>query len=447
MEFSALILAAGKGTRLKSKLAKPLHEVAGKALISWVCEAATAAGASQHICVISTDGEAIANLVSATAETVIQDPPLGTGHAVKCCLTQLQELPPDRPVIILYADTPLIQPDTLREMASKINTGTDICLLGFHADEPTGYGRIIKSSTGRVEAIIEHKDASDSQKEITLVNGGAMAVKAGVLVQLLPKIEAKNSQNELYLTDLVGLAFTDGLQTNVLTTDEAELAGVNDRAQLAQLEAVMQNRLRAEAMANGVTLQAPETVFLSADTHFGTDVIIEPHVIIGQGVSIADNCQIKAFSHLEGATLADGCIVGPYARLRPGTKLGPKVKIGNFVETKNAVFSKGAKANHLSYLGDATVGEQANIGAGTITCNYDGFNKSTTIIGDQAFIGSNTALVAPVEIGKGALIGAGSVITKHVADDAIGLSRAPQRQVEGGAGAHRKKAVQKKTEA
>ena len=228
MEFSALILAAGKGTRLKSKLAKPLHEVAGKALISWVCEAATAAGASQHICVISTDGKAIANLVSTTAETVIQDPPLGTGHAVKCCLTQLQELPPDRPVIILYADTPLIQPDTLREMASNINTGTDICLLGFHADEPTGYGRIILSSTGRVEAIIEHKDASDSQKEITLVNGGAMAVKAGVLVQLLPKIEAKNSQNELYLTDLVGLAFTDGLQTNVLTTDEAELAGVND---------------------------------------------------------------------------------------------------------------------------------------------------------------------------------------------------------------------------
>ena len=447
MEFSALILAAGKGTRLKSKLAKPLHEVAGKALISWVCEAATAAGASQHICIISTDGEAIANLVSTTAETVIQDPPLGTGHAVKCCLTQLQELPPDRPVIILYADTPLIQPDTLREMASNINTGTDICLLGFHADEPTGYGRIIKSSTGRVEAIIEHKDASDSQKEITLVNGGAMAVKAGVLVQLLPKIEAKNSQNELYLTDLVGLAFTDGLQTNVLTTDEAELAGVNDRAQLAQLEAVMQNRLRAQAMANGVTLQAPETVFLSADTHFGTDVIIEPHVIIGQGVSIADNCQIKAFSHLEGATLEDGCIVGPYARLRPGTKLGPKVKIGNFVETKNAVFAKGAKANHLSYLGDATVGEQANIGAGTITCNYDGFNKSTTIIGDQAFIGSNSALVAPVEIGKGALIGAGSVITKHVADDAIGLSRAPQRQVEGGAEAHRKKAVQKKTEA
>ncbi len=445
MEFSALILAAGKGTRLKSKLAKPLHEVAGKALISWVCEAATTAGASQHICVISHDGEAVAKLVSTTAETVIQDPPLGTGDAVKCCLNQLQELPPDRPVIILYADTPLIRPATLREMASKLITGADVCLLGFRADDPTGYGRIILSDTGTVEAIIEHKDATDNQKEITLVNGGAMAAKAGVLVHLLPKIEAKNSQNELYLTDLVGLAFAAGLQTDVLTTDEAELAGVNDRAQLAQLEAVMQDRLRAQAMASGVTLHAPETVFLSADTRFGTDVTIEPHVIIGQGVSIADNCQIKAFSHLEGATLAEGCIVGPYARLRPGTKLGPKVKIGNFVETKNAVLADGAKANHLSYLGDAMIGEKANIGAGTITCNYDGFTKSTTIIGDQAFIGSNSALVAPVEIGKGALVGAGSVITKNVADDAIGISRATQKQIDDGAKAHRKKADQKKT--
>ena len=445
MEFSALILAAGKGTRLKSKLAKPLHEVAGKALISWVCEAATTAGASQHTCVISHDGEAVAKLVSTTAETVIQDPPLGTGDAVKCCLNQLQELPPDRPVIILYADTPLIRPATLREMASKLITGADVCLLGFRADDPTGYGRIILSDTGTVEAIIEHKDATDNQKEITLVNGGAMAAKAGVLVHLLPKIEAKNSQNELYLTDLVGLAFAAGLQTDVLTTDEAELAGVNDRAQLAQLEAVMQDRLRAQAMASGVTLHAPETVFLSADTRFGTDVTIEPHVIIGQGVSIADNCQIKAFSHLEGATLAEGCIVGPYARLRPGTKLGPKVKIGNFVETKNAVLADGAKANHLSYLGDAMIGEKANIGAGTITCNYDGFTKSTTIIGDQAFIGSNSALVAPVEIGKGALVGAGSVITKNVADDAIGISRATQKQIDDGAKAHRKKADQKKT--
>ena len=445
MEFSAIILAAGKGTRLKSKLAKPLHEVAGKALISWVCEAARIAGATQHLCVISSDGQAIAELVRTNAETVIQDPPLGTGHAVKCCLDQLQHLPPDRPVIILYADTPLIQPNTLQKMTGSVNTGADICLLGFYAGDPTGYGRIIQSSTGTVEAIIEHKDASDSQKQVNLVNGGAMAVKAGVLVEFLPQIEAKNSQNELYLTDLVGLASTNGLQTKVLTTDEAELAGVNDRVQLAQLEAVMQDRLRAQAMASGVTLHAPETVFISADTRFGTDVVIEPHVFIGPGVSIADNCQIKAFSHLEGASLAEGCVVGPYARLRSGTKLGPRVKIGNFVETKNAVFSEGAKANHLSYLGDATIGEKANIGAGTITCNYDGFNKSTTIIGAQAFIGSNSALVAPVEIGKGALIGAGSVITKNVADDAIGLTRSTQKQVDGGAKAHRKRANQKKT--
>ena len=288
MEFSALILAAGKGTRLKSKLAKPLHEVAGKPLISWVCAAATTAGASQHICVISKDGEAVANLVSTTAEIVTQDPPLGTGHAVKCCLRQLQALPADRPVIILYADTPLIQPATLREMAAKISAGTDVCLLGFHTDDPTGYGRLIVSEGGTVEAIIEHKDASDSEREITLVNGGVMAAKAGVLTQLLPQIEAKNSQQELYLTDVVGLASSTGLQTDVLMTDEAELAGVNDRAQLAQIEAVMQARLRTQAMLNGVTLQAPETVFLSADTRFGIDVVIEPHVIISQGVSIAD---------------------------------------------------------------------------------------------------------------------------------------------------------------
>lgn len=445
MEFSAIILAAGKGTRLKSKLAKPLHKVAGKALISWVCEAATSAGASQHICVVASDGEAVASLVSTTAETVIQNPPQGTGDAVKCCLSQLQALPPDRPVIILYADTPLIQPATLRQLASKIDDGADVCLLGFHADDPTGYGRIILSDRDTVEAIIEHKDASDRQKDITLVNGGVMAAKAGVLAKLLPQIEPHNSQKELYLTDVVGLASTAGLQTAVLMTDEAELAGVNDRAQLAQIEAVMQSRLRAQAMANGVTLQAPETVFLSADTIFGTDIIIEPHVVIGHGVTIADDCHIKAFSHLDGASLARGCVIGPYARLRPGTKLGPNVKIGNFVETKNAVFAEGAKANHLSYLGDATIGETANIGAGTITCNYDGINKFTTTIGAGAFIGSNSALVAPVTIGKGALVGAGSVITKNVDEDAVGISRATQRQIDGGAKTHRKKADQKKT--
>lgn len=445
MEFSAIILAAGKGTRLKSELAKPLHQVAGKALISWVCDAATAAGASQQICVIGKQNETVARLVSKTAEMVIQDPPQGTGDAVKCCLNQLRALPQDRPVLILYADTPLIQPATLREMTGRIEAGTDICLLGFTADDPTGYGRIILSDLGSVKAIVEHQDATKSQKQITLVNGGVMAAKAGVLVQLLPQIEPKNSQKELYLTDIVGLASAAGLQTGVLVTEEADLAGANDRAQLAQIEAVVQRRLRAQAMADGVTLQAPETVFLSADTSFGTDIVIEPHVVIGQGVSIADNCHIKAFSHLEGAVLAKGCVVGPYARLRPGTKLGTGVKVGNFVELKNAVFSEGAKASHLSYIGDATVGAQANIGAGTITCNYDGHNKFTTTIADGAFIGSNSALIAPVSIGKGALIGAGSVITKDVDEDAIGISRATQKQIDDGAKAHRKKAEKKKT--
>ena len=448
MEFSAIILAAGKGSRLKSRLAKPLHKVAGRALVSWVCEAASNAGASQQICVVSKDGEAVAELVKRSAQidsqTIIQDPPKGTGHAVQCCLDELKALPADRPVLILYADTPLITAQTLRALAGKIETGTDVCLLAFTTDDPTGYGRIISSGEGRVEAVIEDKDASDSQKRINLVNGGVMAAKASVLARLLPQLEPKNSQNEFYLTDIVGLASVAKMRTDVIETDETELAGVNDRAQLAQIEAEIQNRLRAEAMKNGVTFNAPETVFLSADTHFGTDVVIEPHVIIGSGVSIADDCQIKAFSHLEGATVAQGCIIGPYARLRPGTKLGPSVKIGNFVETKAAVFAEGAKANHLSYIGDATVGRQANIGAGTITCNYDGLNKFSTHIGDAAFIGSNSALVAPVSIGSGALIGAGSVITKDVDEDAIGISRATQRQIEGGAKAHRKKADQKK---
>ena len=451
MEFSAIILAAGKGSRLKSRLAKPLHQVAGRALVSWVCEAASHAGASQQICVTSKDGEAVAELVTQSTQmsvtTIIQDPPKGTGDAVRCCLEELQTLPADRPVIVLYADTPLIKPETLRALQNKIESGADLCLLAFTANDPTGYGRIIRSDQGVVEAIIEHKDASESQRQITLVNAGVMAAKAGVFVRLLPQLEPKNSQNELYLTDIVGLAGAAEMRTDVVETEEAELAGVNDRAQLAQIEAEIQNKLRADAMANGVTLQAPETVFLSADTRFGKDVVIEPHVVIGSGVSVADDCRIKAFSHLEGATLAKGCIIGPYARLRPGTKLGPGVKIGNFVETKNAVFAEGAKASHLSYLGDADVGKQANIGAGTITCNYDGVNKFSTVIGDGAFIGSNSALVAPVSVGSGALIGAGSVITKDVDDEAIGISRATQRQIDGGAKAHRKKADQKKSEA
>jgi len=446
MEFLAIILAAGKGSRLKSNLSKPLHEVAGYPLITWVSKAASAAGASTQICVTSPDEQQLYTGLPFTMKTVIQDAPKGTGDAVRCCLPHIEKLPKDSPILILYADTPLIQADTLRKLANKIEAGADICVVGFTADDPTGYGRIILSEDKMVKAIVEHKDASETEQKICLVNGGVMAAKAGLLAHFLPRLTSTNSQNEQYLTDIVSLASDEGAQIDVLITEENELAGVNDRAQLAHVEAIMQSRLRAVAMANGVTLQAPETIFLSADTSFGTDIVIEPHVIIGKHVSIANNCVIKAFSHIEGASVGQHCIVGPYARLRPGTILRQNVKIGNFVETKNVTFEDSSKANHLSYLGDAEIGKKVNIGAGTITCNYDGVNKLKTTIHDGAFIGSNSALVAPISIGKDALVGAGSVITKDVGDNSLGITRSPQKQIRDGADLHHKKALKKRLE-
>ena len=446
MEFLAIILAAGKGSRLKSNLSKPLHEVAGYPLITWVSKAAQAAGASAQICVISPDEQQLYSELSNTMKTVTQDLPRGTGDAVRCCLPHIEKLPKDCPILVLYADTPLIKADTLRDLVNRIKAGTDICLLGFTADDPTGYGRIILSEDKMVKAIVEDKDASEEERKICLVNGGVIAAKAGLLAHFLPQLTSTNSQNEQYLTDIVSLANGQGAQIDILVTEENELAGVNDRAQLAHVEAIMQSRLRAEAMANGVTLQAPETIFLSADTSFGTDIVIEPHVVIGKDVSIANNSVIRAFSHIEGAIVGKYCVVGPYARLRPGTILQQNVKIGNFVETKNVTFEDSSKANHLSYLGDAEIGQKVNIGAGTITCNYDGANKLKTTIHDGAFIGSNSALVAPITIGKGALVGAGSVITKDVDDNALGITRSSQKQIKDGASLHYKKAHKKRLE-
>ena len=444
MEFLAIILAAGKGTRLKSKVAKPLHEVAGRPLINWVSAAANSAGASAQICVIPPDSQQLEKCLPGTIKTVIQDPPKGTGDAVRLCLPQIEKLSKDMPVLILYADTPLIKADTLRALVRKIETDTDICLLGFNTDNPTGYGRIVLSEDKLVKSIIEHKDASEEEQEIRLVNGGVIAAKAGLLLQFLPQLNAANSQSELYLTDLVSMASNTNAKIDVLITEEDELAGVNNKAQLAHVESIMQHKLRARAMVKGVSLQAPETIFLSADTIFGADILIQPHVVIGKGVSIDDNCVIKAFSYLEGSSVGKNCVVGPYARLRPGTKLGKNVKIGNFVETKNTSFKDGSKANHLSYLGDSEIGQMVNIGAGTITCNYDGVNKFKTTIHDGAFIGSNSALVAPIAIGKGALIAAGSVITKDVDENAIGIARSPQKQIKDGAS--RKKGGKKRSQ-
>lgn len=443
MQFSVIILAAGQGKRLKSAIPKPLHHLAGRTLISWVINAASNAGASANFIVTGANNSAFIPHIPEDAQLITQNPPQGTGHAVACCLEGLSALDPDHPVVILYADTPLIQPETIAKLAGDVASDLDICSLAFEANNPTGYGRMI-TDNGKLSAIIEERDASAEQREISLVNGGVMSAKAGILCQLLPQLENTNAQGEYYLTDLVMLANQAGHKAGFLCIDKQELAGINDRQQLAELEAVVQETLRKNAMMEGVSMIAPDTVYLSSDTEFGRDIVIEPHVVIGSGCKIGDGCHIKAFSHLEGAVLAPDCIIGPHARLRPGTVLETGVKIGNFVETKNAHFETGAKANHLSYLGDAHIGADANIGAGTITCNYDGFNKYKTEIGANAFIGSNSALVAPVEIGDYAIIGAGSVIAGNVDAHALSLTRAAQRTLDKGADEFRNKAKSKK---
>jgi len=440
MQFSVIILAAGQGKRLKSAIPKPLHLLGGRPLLSWVTGAAKSAGTRQTLIVTPADTALFSAHIPEDSQHFIQDPPQGTGHAAACTIDALSKLPAEQPVIVLYADTPLIQPDTIRQLADQLGQNdSDLCCLAFEAENPAGYGRMVTDGDS-VHAIIEERDASTEEKAITLVNSGVMGAKAGLLCQLLPRLEKANAQGEYYLTDLVAMAHQAGMRTTYLPIAQEEVAGINDRLQLAEMEAVIQTRLRQKAMLGGVTLIDPETIYLSFDTEFGQDIIIEPNVVIGRHTKIGDNCQIKSFSHIEGAVIETGCIIGPHARLRPGTILETGVKIGNFVETKNAHFEAGAKANHLSYIGDAHIGTKANIGAGTITCNYDGFNKFKTEIGAYAFIGSNSALVAPVQIADYALIGAGSVITRQVEAGALSLTRAEQKTYPEGAERFREKA-------
>ena len=440
MQFSVIILAAGQGKRLKSAIPKPLHLLGGRPLLSWVTGAAKSAGTRQTLIVTPADTALFSAHIPEDSQHFIQDPPQGTGHAAACTIDALSKLPAEQPVIVLYADTPLIQPDTIRQLAGQLGQNdSDLCCLAFEAENPAGYGRMVTDGDS-LHAIIEERDASTEEKAITLVNSGVMGAKAGLLCQLLPRLEKANAQGEYYLTDLVAMAHQAGMRTTYLPIAQEEVAGINDRLQLAEMEAVIQTRLRQKAMLGGVTLIDPETIYLSFDTEFGQDIIIEPNVVIGRHTKIGDNCQIKSFSHIEGAVIETGCIIGPHARLRPGTILETGVKIGNFVETKNAHFEAGAKANHLSYIGDAHIGTKANIGAGTITCNYDGFNKFKTEIGAYAFIGSNSALVAPVQIADYALIGAGSVITRPVEAGALSLTRAEQKTYPEGAERFREKA-------
>jgi bifunctional UDP-N-acetylglucosamine pyrophosphorylase/glucosamine-1-phosphate N-acetyltransferase len=441
----AIVLAAGEGTRMKSDRPKALHEVAGRSMLANVLTSAVAAGVNRVAVIVGPgrdDVGAEARRCIPGAEIFVQNERRGTAHAVLAARAALAEACDD--LLVLFADTPLVTPPTIEALRAALAEGAAVAVLGFEASDPFGYGRLLRDAAGSVIAIREEKDASDDERVVTLCNGGLMAIDGANALRLLEKIDNKNANGEFYLTDVVEIARADGRKTTVVIADETEVLGVNDRIQLAQAEAIAQSRLRRAAMARGATMIAPETVFLSADTEIGRDVVIEPHVVIGPGVEIADGAVIHAFSHLEGARVGKDASVGPFARLRPGAALAEKAKVGNFVEIKNANVAQGAKVNHLTYIGDADIGANANIGAGTITCNYDGFLKYRTTIGDNAFIGSNSSLVAPVTIGQGAYIGSGSVITKDVAPDALAVGRGRQMEKAGWAATFRATQAAKK---
>ena len=445
MSRTAIILAAGQGTRMKSDLPKVLHEVGGKAMVDWSIDLAHAAGCERVIVVSSPGNEALkAHVAKRLGESAlaVQSPALGTGHAVLSAKTTLGAFTGD--CVVLYGDTPLIPVDAVNEAFSAVATGAGLSVLGFENPVPGAYGRLIEGEDGSIRRIVEAKDATPEELAVTLCNSGVMAGRTELMFKLLDQVGNDNANGEYYLTDLVGLANQAGDRVVAVRCDMNSVMGVNSRIELAAAEAVFQARTRKDMMASGVTLTAPDSVFFCWDTELAADVTVEPHVVFGPGVSVARNARIRAFSHLEGATVGEGCEVGPYARLRPGAVLGPSVRIGNFVEVKKTTLGEGAKANHLSYLGDGFVGAGANIGAGTIFCNYDGFNKHVTRVGDGAFIGSNSALVAPVEIGDRAMVGSGSVITKDVPADALALGRARQTEKPGHAAAFRKAQSEKK---
>lgn len=436
----AIVLAAGEGTRMKSDRPKVLHEVANRSMLAHVLATMIAAGATEVAVVVGPDREDVADEVRKIvpgAKIFVQRERLGTGHAVLSAREALEQKPDD--VIVAYADTPLVSIETFEKLRAPLADGAGIVGLGFNAKNPTGYGRFIMSGDQLLD-IREHKDATEAERAISLCNGGLMAFQGAIGLTVLDKVDNKNAKGEYYLTDIVAIARRLGYATAALIVPEEEVHGVNDRAQLAAAERMLQDRMRQKAMVAGATLVAPETVFFSYDTQLGRDVVVEPNVVFGPGVVVEDNVVIHSFSHLEGARVASGAAVGPFARLRPGASIGAKARVGNFVEIKNVQLGAGAKVNHLTYLGDATVGANVNIGAGTITCNYDGFGKYRTEIGEGAFVGSNSSLVAPVTIGKGAFVGSGSVITESLPDNALGLGRGRQIVKEGWASAFREKA-------
>jgi bifunctional UDP-N-acetylglucosamine pyrophosphorylase / glucosamine-1-phosphate N-acetyltransferase len=427
----AIVLAAGEGRRMASARPKVLHAVAGKSLLAHVLEAVAKSGVTATAVVVGPGQDEVAaeaRRVLPDAATFVQRERRGTAHAVLAAKSAIEQVADD--ILIVYGDTPLIRPATLTRLRAPLATGVALAALGFRPADPTGYGRLLMQGN-ELLAIREEADASAAERAIALCNGGLMALAGSSALAILQRIGDHNRKREFYLTDAVEIARGMKLRAVAVEVEEDDVRGINTKSQLAEAEAVAQQRLRKAALDSGVTLIAPETVFLSVDTKFGRDVVVEPYVIFGDKVTVEDGAVIHSFSHLVGAHVGKGVSVGPYARLRPGTRLGEGSRIGNFVEVKEAVIEAGAKANHLSYIGDAFVGANANVGAGTITCNYDGADKHRTTIGKGAFIGSNTALVAPVEIGEGAYVGSGSVITGNVPPDALALARGRQSIKEG----------------
>jgi len=421
MKIATIILAAGMGTRMKSNLPKVLHKIAGKPMINHVIDTAEKLSPEKTVLVV---GEEFPNKENNT-NIVIQKDRLGTAHAVLQAKKHLQNF--DGKILVLYGDTPLITSETLQKM---IDTNADVTVLGFNPDNPFGYGRLVVQNN-KLEKIVEEKEANTDEQKIIFCNSGVIAIEGKHLFNLLAEVNNNNAKGEYYLTDIVEIANSKGLTCKAVEGNEDEVLGVNSRVQLAEAENILQQKLRIQAMENGTTLIAPETVFLQTDTKLGKDTIIHPFVVFGEGVTIKDGVEIKSHSNLEKCIIRNGATIGPFARIRPDTDIGENAKIGNFVEIKKSNIDAGAKISHLSYIGDATVGKNANIGAGTITCNYNGKNKFKTEIGCGAFIGSNTALVAPVKVGDYAFIGAGSTINKDVSEKALATSRTKQKEIKG----------------
>ncbi|GHF18607.1 bifunctional protein GlmU [Kordiimonas sediminis] len=441
--IAAVILAAGKGTRMKSSRHKVLHKIAGREMLLHLLDSVHPLGPQKTLLVVGALSEQIKE--AAPGHIYIdQTEQHGTGHAVMVCKDALTDFTGD--VMVLFGDTPFIPTAIMETMLSERTSSADpgIVVLGFRPQNPGKYGRLVTNKAGTLDRIVEYKDASEEERAITLCNSGVMIIDGTRLFDWLDTLTNNNASGEYYLTDLVAAARKEGRSVHVVEAAEEDVLGVNSRADLAAAEAIFQKRKRQEFMDAGVTLTAPETVFFSYDTKLGVDVTIEPNVVFGPGATVEDAVTVKAFTHIEGATIRHGASVGPYTRLRPAADVGPKSKIGNFVEIKKSTLDEGVKVSHLSYIGDTHIGANANIGAGTITCNYDGFFKYQTRIGAGAFVGSNTALVAPVTVGAGAIIGAGSVITKKVEDDSLALTRADQRGKENYAARFRKRQEEKK---